>query len=144
MHFLDFEKSIHHILNYEWSKKKRTLRLEIFNKDYENLIMLDTQECNTEICKHSLSNDGEGYSKGFEMFWRNDQSRDGVGEDIWVAYSYLDSKRRFKEYTTEIIPNFSSRHKLTFVYKNTFKLKDENSRFSSNMAINFCIDSPFI
>ena len=140
---LDFEKSIHHILNYEWSKKKRTLRLEIFNKDYENLIMLDTEECNTEICKHSLSNDGEGYSKGFEMFWRNDQSRDGVGEDIWVAYSYLDSKRRFKEYTTEIIPNFASKHKLTFVYKNTFKLKDENSRFSSNMAVTATSGFPY-
>ena len=140
---LDFEKSIHHILNYEWSKKKRTLRLEIFNKDYENLIMLNTEECNTEICKHSLSNDGEGYSKGFEMFWRNDQSRDGVGEDIWVAYSYLDSKRRFKEYTTEIIPNFASKHKLTFVYKNTFKLKDENSRFSSNMAVTATSGFPY-
>ena len=32
---LKFEKYIHHILNYEWSKKGTTLRLEIFDKEYK-------------------------------------------------------------------------------------------------------------
>ena len=71
-----------------------------------------------------LSNSGNGYSKGFEMFWRNDLSKDGIGQDIWIAYSYLDSKRKFKQYyENEIIPSFASEHKFTFVYKNTFDLK---------------------
>ena len=37
---LEFEKSKHHILNYEWSKKKKMLRLEIFEKTYSDLITL--------------------------------------------------------------------------------------------------------
>jgi len=132
---LEFEKSTHHILNYEWSKKKNTLRLEVFEKRYEDLILLEPNNI--------LSNDGNGYSKGFEMFWRNDLSKDGIGQDIWIAYSYLDSKRKFKEYSLEIIPSFASNHKLTFVYKNTFKLKDEKSRFSSNMAITATSGFPY-
>ena len=132
---LEFEKSTHHILNYEWSKKKNTLRLEVFEKRYEDLILLESN--------NTLSNDGNGYSKGFEMFWRNDLSKDGIGQDIWIAYSYLDSKRKFKEYSLEIIPSFASNHKLTFVYKNTFKLKDEKSRFSSNMAITATSGFPY-
>ena len=77
------------------------------------------------------------------MFWRSDLSKDGVGQDIWIAYSYLDSKRKFKEYFKQIIPSFASTHKLTLIYKNTFKLNDEKSRFSSNMAITATSGFPY-
>ena len=32
---LDFEQSTHHILNFEKSKKKKTIRIEIFDKEYK-------------------------------------------------------------------------------------------------------------
>ena len=125
---LDFEKSIHNILNYEWSKKKKTIRFEVFNKKYENLVMSQELDCGLDVCKNTLSNDGSGYSRGAEIFWRSDQTSDGIGQDIWIAYSYLDSKRKYKQYSNEIIPSFASNHKLTFIYKNAFKLSNEYLR----------------
>ena len=141
---LDFEQSTHHILNFEKTKKKKTIRLEIFDKKYDDLVLLNRiEECPSEVCANTLTNKGFGYSRGLEVFWRNDQSKDGLGQDIWIAYSYLDSKRKFKNYNIEVIPSFASNHKLTFVYKNTFRLKDEKSRFSSNMAITATSGFPY-
>ena len=131
---LDFEKSIHNILNYEWSKKKKTIRFEIFNKKYENLVVSNSTDCGFEVCKNNLSNQGFGYSRGAELFWRSNQTIDGIGKDIWIAYSYLDSKRKFKQFSNEIIPTFASNHKLTFIYKNAFKLKNGDG-FNTSLAI---------
>tara|TARA_Y100000385_G_scaffold291576_1_gene370415 strand:+ start:5147 stop:7387 length:2241 start_codon:yes stop_codon:yes gene_type:complete len=132
---LDFEKSIHNILNYEWSKKKKTIRFEIFNKKYENLVVSNSIDIDcVNGCKNNLSNEGFGYSRGAELFWRSNQTIDGIGKDIWIAYSYLDSKRKFKQFSNEIIPSFASNHKLTFIYKNAFKLKNGDG-FNTSLAI---------
>ena len=131
---LDFEKSTHNILNYEWSKKKKTIRFEVFDKKYENLVLSNPLVCGLDICKNNLSNAGYGYSRGAEFFWRSNQTSDGIGQDIWIAYSYLDSKRKFKQYSNEIIPSFASNHKLTFIYKNAFKLKNGDG-FNTSLAI---------
>ena len=131
---LDFEKSIHNILNYEWSKKKKTIRFEVFNKKYESLVMSHELNCGLDVCKNTLSNDGFGYSRGEEIFWRSDKTSDGIGQDIWIAYSYLDSKRKYKQYSNEIIPSFASNHKLTFIYKNAFKLSNGDG-FNTSLAL---------
>ena len=131
---LEFENSIHHIFNYEWSKKGRTLRLEFFDKQYDDLILINPNCPNYWECENDLTNNGSGYSKGAELFWRMDNTSDGIGQDIWIAYSYLDSKRKFKQYSDEIIPSFASNHKLTFIYKNAFKLKNGDG-FNTSLAI---------
>ena len=131
---LEFEKSTHNILNYEWSKKKKTFRLEIFDKKYENLVTSVQTNCDLDICKNILSNEGYGFSRGAEIFWRTDQTSDGVGQDIWIAYSFLDSKRKYKQFQNEIIPSFASAHKLTLIYKNAFKLKNGDG-FNTSLAL---------
>ena len=131
---LEFEKSVHHIFNYEWSKKGRTFRLEFFDKQYDNLILIDSNCPNYWECENELTNNGNGFSKGAELFWRMDNTSDGIGQDIWIAYSYLDSERKFKQYSSEIIPSFASNHKLTFIYKNAFKLKNGDG-FNSSLAL---------
>ena len=68
---LDFEQSVHHILNYEWSKKGKMIRLEIFDKEYDNLITLESQNgCDDGIysCTNNILNNGYGYSRGAELF----------------------------------------------------------------------------
>ncbi len=131
---LEFEKSVHHIFNYEWSKKGRTFRLEFFDKQYDNLILIDSNCPNYWECENELTNNGNGFSKGAELFWRMDNTSDGIGQDIWIAYSYLDSERKFKQYSSEIIPSFASNHKLTFIYKNAFKLKNGDG-FNTSLAL---------
>jgi len=143
---LEFEQSTHHILNYEWSKKGKTLRFEIFKKKYDNLILSYNTDPNCveikEPCIKELTNGGYGFSKGAELFWRLDQTKDGVGKDIWIAYSYLDSKRKFKQYDNEIIPSFASNHKLTFIYKHGVKLKN-GSGFNSSLALTATTGYPY-
>ena len=138
---LDFEESTHHIFNYEWSKKGKILRFEVFDKQYDNLILLDP--CEDDYCANNLNNQGYGYSRGAELFWRNDKSSDGTGQDIWIAYSYLDSKRKFKQYhSKEIIPTFASMHKLTFIYKNGIKLSN-GAGLNSNLALTATSGYPY-
>ena len=133
---LKFENSEHHILNYEWSNKNKVLRLEVFEKTYKDLITLHVLQCDINVCPNTLSNNGKGYSKGFEMFWRYDQKdNEGVGQDIFMTYSYLDSKRSFKEYLNEIRPSFASEHKVTFSYNNTFYLNETENKFSASLAL---------
>ena len=133
---LEFENSEHHILNYEWSNKNKMLRLEIFEKTYRDLITLHSLSCANNVCPNTLSNNGKGYSKGFEMFWRYDQKdNEGVGQDVFMTYSYLDSKRSFKEYLNEIRPSFASEHKVTFSYNNTFYLNKTENKFSASLAL---------
>ena len=50
------------------------------------------------------------------------------------AYSFLDSKRKYKQFKNEIIPSFASAHKLTFIYKNAFKLKNGDG-FNTSLAL---------
>ena len=139
---LDFEKSIHHILNYEWSKKGKMIRFEVFDKQYDNLVLLNSESCDGEYCLNNLTNGGDGYSRGAEVFWRYDKTDDGIGQDIWVAYSYLDSKRKFKQYNNDIIPSFASNHKLTFIYKNGLKLSN-GAGFNSSLAITATSGYPY-
>ena len=145
---LDFEHSKHHIFNYEFNKKKRTLRIELFKKTYTNLITKEVipNTCfnETNVCQYSLSNNGLGYSKGVELFWRSNQVKDGLGKDIWIAYSFLDSKRKYKQYyDNQIRPSFASEHKITFVYKNTFDLKKQKGRFNTSLAMTATSGFPY-
>ncbi len=139
---LNFEQSIHHILNYEWSKKGKMVRIELFDKQYDDLILLNAQNCNDGYCINTLDNSGYGYSRGAELFLRYDQTLDGIGQDFWVAYSYLDSKRKFKQYNDEIIPSFASNHKLTFIYKNGFKIAND-AGFNTSLAITATSGYPY-
>jgi len=139
---LEFEESTHHIFNYEWTVKGKTLRFEIFDKQYDNLILLEHCDIDDIFCIKDLNNDGFGYSRGAELFWRNNQSSDDGGQDIWIAYSYLDSKREFKEYNEEVIPTFSSTHKLTFIYKNGIKLSNGGG-LNSSLAVTATSGYPY-
>ena len=38
----------------------------------------------------AVNNNGSGYAKGVELFWRDKKSLKNI--DYWVSYSYLDSK----------------------------------------------------
>ena len=70
------------------------------------------------------------------MFWRYDQKdNEGVGQDIFMTYSYLDSKRSFKEYLNTIRPSFASEHKITFSYNNTFSINETDNRLSASLAL---------
>ncbi|MFA6401817.1 MAG: TonB-dependent receptor [Salinivirgaceae bacterium] len=109
---LNYERADHYTFNYQFEKDERVLRSELYYKQYKNLVKFAGDEFyNPEI----YNNTGKGYAYGFDLFWRDNKTIK-FGE-YWVSYSYIDSKRDFKDYPQIAIPDYTSKHNLTLVYK---------------------------
>ena len=106
---LRFETADHHIFNYQYSNSNYTFRAEAYYKSYDQL---------TRALDGELSNTGNGYARGAELFWRDRRSISNA--DYWVSYSYLDTKRLFRDYPTRSVPPFAAKHTLNIVYKQFF------------------------
>jgi hypothetical protein len=104
---LSSEKAEHFILNYQFIKERRTFRVEAFYKRYDDLIKY-------ESLSH-LTNDGVGYAKGLEVFWRDNATFKGV--DYWISYSLMDSERDYLKFPHAAVPTFVSKHNLSLVGK---------------------------
>jgi outer membrane cobalamin receptor len=107
---LSFTRATHSILNYQYVANRQMLRLELFHKKYNALISYPSNN------PAELYNDGSGYAKGIEFFWRDKKTFKGF--DYWIAYSYLDTKRRFLDYPYQVQPGFSATHTSSLVIKN--------------------------
>ncbi len=106
---LDFENATHLIVNYQWMKNKSTFRVELFKKGYQHLIKNILNEPN------SFDNSGSGYANGIEFFYRNKGLIPNA--DLWLSYSYLDTKRDYRNYPISATPSFAAKHTFSFVYK---------------------------
>jgi outer membrane cobalamin receptor len=113
---LNFEQAAHYILNYQIIKNKRIFRIEAYYKDYKNLVKYDSLYLPVS---ESYKNNGKGYAKGIDLFWR-DNSHGNI--DYWISYAYIDSKRLYKDYPVLATPTFISDHNLTVVIKNYLPL----------------------
>ncbi|KFF73990.1 TonB-dependent receptor [Chryseobacterium sp. P1-3] len=117
--YLGFQKSQHYIFQIQRSSEGRSLRFEAFYKKYDDLIKTFTitpgKEQNQQILK-AFSNDGYGYAKGLELFWR-DNKKTFENIDYWITYSFLDSKRDFLNYPVSLKPGFAAEHTLSAVLK---------------------------
>ena len=103
---LQSEEATHWLANWQWQKSGRTLRVEAYEKDYRNLVL---------ATDNTLNNDGGGYARGLDVFYRDKLSI--RNSDFWVSYSYLDTERSFGPFTTPVQPNFAGKHTLNVVYK---------------------------
>lgn len=112
---LDYERADHYTLSYQSSKNERTLRAEIYYKDYSNLVR---QLPGTFYLPENYNNTGSGYAKGIDLFWRDKKSiKNG---DYWVSYSWLDTERDYRDYPEMATPSYASAHNLAVVYKHWF------------------------
>lgn len=108
---LNFQKAEHYVLQVQKSEEGRSFRLEAFYKNYTDLIktkVLDFRQV-------AINNNGDGFAKGFEVFWRDKKSIKDI--DYWISYSYLDSKRNFQNYDQSLFPSFAAKHTLSIVAK---------------------------
>lgn len=117
------EKASHYILNYQYSKDRMIFRTEIYYKDYTNLV-----KYNTDVAQFNsqFNNNGFGYAKGLDIFWRDGKSIKNL--EYWVSYSYIDSKRDYKNYTANVTPSFIADHSLSLVGK--YWVEDWKSQIS--------------
>ncbi|HCQ11783.1 TonB-dependent receptor [Flavobacterium sp.] len=106
------ERASHYILNYQYNEGKRTFRTEVYFKDYKDLVKYDTQIAQYDS---NYNNNGFGFAKGLDVFWRDNQSVKNL--EYWVSYSYIDTKRDYKNYEGEVTPSFVAKNNFSIVTK---------------------------
>ena len=108
-----FEKATHYILNFQEVTDLRTFRVEAYYKQYQNLTKTTTPESSWN--PQYLNNLGTGYAQGVDVFFRDKKTFKGV--DYWISYTYLDTKRNYRNYVDEVQPTFAAKHTATIVIK---------------------------
>ncbi|GAA0729126.1 TonB-dependent receptor [Aquimarina litoralis] len=131
---LDPEKSSHFILNYLYQNDGRTLRAEAYYKGYDRLVKFDTE---LPEFGSNYSNNGDGYAAGLDLYWRDNKSFKNF--EYWASYSYLDTKRDYRNYPERATPNFAAKHNLSLVGK--YWVQDWKSLIST--TYNFASGRPY-
>ncbi|MFD2727382.1 TonB-dependent receptor [Hyunsoonleella rubra] len=106
------QNASHYILNYQYNSDRKIFRAEAYYKSYDNLAKYDTDFPNFQS---NFSNDGSGFAKGIDFFWRDSKSIKNV--DYWLSYSYLDTKRDDRNFPEKAQPNFANTHNFSAVAK---------------------------
>lgn len=109
---LDYETTSHYILNYMYNKQGRMFRAEAYFKDYKNLVKYDGTQANFDS---NYNNEGFGYAKGLDLFWRDNKTIKNL--EYWISYSFIDSERDFRNYDTQVTPSFVANHNFSLVTK---------------------------
>lgn len=111
-HQFESEKAQHYILNYQFTKPGQTFRAEAYFKDYSNLVKYDSKDIQYNSV---FNNNGSGYAKGLDLFWRDSNLYKNL--EYWVSYSYIDSERDYKNFPTMATPSFIANNNLSVVTK---------------------------
>jgi hypothetical protein len=109
---LKAQNTSHFIANYQYNGDRKIFRAEAYYKNYDNLVKYDSDfvDINT-----NFNNNGYGFAGGIDFFYRDSKSIKNV--DYWVSYSFLDTKRDYKNFTMEAQPNFANTHNISVVGK---------------------------
>lgn len=106
------ERADHYMLNFQFDKNNRSLRAELYYKDYHSLVKLTKPEF---YFSESYNNEGKGYAYGLDLFYRDKKSiKNG---DFWISYSYSRSERDYREFSEMATPSYASTHNFSLVYK---------------------------
>jgi len=128
------EKTQHYILNFQYNKDKQTFRAEVYYKNYDNLVKYDTPNpLNISI----YSNNGFGFAKGLDLFWRDNKTIKNV--EYWVSYSCIDTKRDYTNFPKEATPSFVADQNLSIVSK--YWIQDWRSQIG--MTYSFATGRPY-
>jgi vitamin B12 transporter len=124
---LGYTKATHYIANYTNNNNDYNFRAEVYYKKYNALVK-------TEPNFNTL---GSGYAQGIEFFWRDKKSIKNL--DYWISYSYLDTKRDFNNYPTQLQPTFAANHTASLVAKRFVT----NWKTGFNFTYSFATGRPF-
>src|SRR3989339_435918 len=128
---VDFLRADHYILTYQHISSSYTFRAQAFYKDYVSLLKTSNS------FPTNVSNNGLGYAKGIELFWRDKKTFKNF--DYWISYSYLDTKRDYNNYTALVQPTFAATHSGSVVLKK-FWVKN---MFGVNWSYNWSTGRPY-
>jgi len=123
------ENTTHLIANFQHTKQNQIFRIEAYFKDYRDLVKYDSDQPNFNS---NFNSNGSAFAKGIDIFWR--QNGKIKNTDYWVSYSFLDTKRDFRNYPTTATPNFASAHNLSIVGKHFIENLQSQVGFTYNFA----------
>ncbi|WP_199138754.1 TonB-dependent receptor [Pedobacter sp. ASV12] len=106
---LDFQTADSYVGNFEYKKSGYNFRFEAYFKAYGHLI---------KTADGLFNNNGDGYAKGFDLFWRDKESM--KDSEYRIGYSFLDTKRNYLDYPTLATPGFASKHTFNIFYRKYF------------------------
>jgi outer membrane receptor for ferrienterochelin and colicin len=109
---INYSKANHYILQFTRQTTDQIFRTELFYKQYNQLFKTDFNSVGREVINN---NNGNGYAKGLELFWRDKKTFKNV--DYWFSYSYLDTKRDYLNFPASTQPSFAANHTAAFVFK---------------------------
>ncbi|NOU16135.1 MAG: TonB-dependent receptor [Bacteroidales bacterium] len=109
---IGYEKAEHYIANIQYEKNDRIFRIEGYLKQYKGLVIYDAAQYFNPL---TYSNSGDGFSKGIDIFYRDRKSFRNL--DYWISYSYIDSKRKYRDYPEKVTPPYAANHNFTIVAK---------------------------
>jgi len=113
---LNPEKANHAVLTWQYQTDQKTFRVETYLKKYDNLVKY-TRPLATNPSDYS--NAGDGHAEGIDFFWRDKKTLKLT--DYWISYSWINSKRDYRNYPEAAVPNYVSAHNLSLVYKRFFE-----------------------
>ena len=125
----DSENTSHLIANFQSVKQGQIFRIEAYHKAYNSLVKYTDLQPNFTS---NFNNNGDGFAKGFDIFWR--QNGKIKNTDYWISYSYLDTERDYRNYPTAARPSFASKHNLSIVTKHWIKDWKSQIGFSYQFA----------
>lgn len=108
----NYERTSHYIFNYMYNNEGKTFRAEAYYKDYHSLVKYNTP---TAQYNSVYNNNGYGFAKGIDLFYRDSKTIKNL--DYWISYSYIDSKRDYKNYSASVTPSFIAKHNFSIVTK---------------------------
>jgi vitamin B12 transporter len=133
---LQYMKATHWIANYIYQKPGYYLRVEAYNKLYNNLVK--TNNIYNPYTPNNVTSTGTGYARGIELYYRDQKTIKGI--DYWVSYSYIDTKRNFLNYQRSTQPDFVASHIASLVVKKFWTKK----LFGLNGTYTFSTGRPYI
>ncbi|MBO2008143.1 TonB-dependent receptor [Hymenobacter negativus] len=111
-HALQFERAEHYMLTYQHQVKERTLRAEIYQKNYAQLTTFSAAQPYNPT---TYQNAGSGYARGLDVMFRDRTTFKKA--DYWVSYGFVDTRRLFRTDPISAVPTFVARHNLSVVGK---------------------------
>ncbi len=114
----DFQQSAHYMANFQYMTPERVFRVEGYYKSYNQLVRENGVAYTPNQFRFNMGqvdNSGYGYAQGIDFFWRDKKLAENL--DYWISYSYIDTKRLYQNYVTEVTPDYVSDHNLNVVMK---------------------------
>jgi len=131
---IGYSKATHYILQYQKIANDRSFRTELFYKNYNNLYKTGPDGNGREV---AINNNGKGYARGLEVFWRDKKTVKGL--DYWISYSFLDTERDALNFPESMTPNFAAKHTASLVVKKFIV----PIKTGFNASYNFATGRPF-